>query len=725
MATQHTEQGKKVKKISRGGKHAVRPKETRIRNAQKKEEKPPKLPHRKWNSAEIIEIPRESWEKPGTRVAYFSLSSYRKKGWRRGLFKLASEITALEGCHFPVFAGGIISKEWFQQEVKRLSKGVSRKFIPSIIEHLKNEVIEALNATIPIFKKPDGDLTRWYMMASLPYDGPEGEDIIHRLQDVMQIRRYQTGGEKIEVPQNGRPSIYHGVVLSKRKRLSSSYMSARPEADIRDVENQTNREPMPNLWIHATSATALYKPKGERRIPYITLPAIHKLEAEEQQIAENQVGLTIVEDLPDGDRLVHWWNLRDLILHERQFITGVKDGASELHRQILELIKKEGARHPGRIADDLGIDRGQLIKEIQFLVEPAKISRRTRPGLAYDEASDRYDFHSDWIQEALRYELPKPEQSWKEDSFLFFGCLHAGYITTDYEFVVKQFPEIILKHNIQVLVGIGDFIAGLRHNLMAKGQILNMNNTEQEEFAAELLATVIYKVFERRFETQLQTLGNRAPTNEELYAIINNSLLTFLIKKGNHDTWQEQEGNTALTLFYFVLTMKLGMHLQLFLEKKNFLRTFPLELITKKIVMVPEEDATYTLPSGIKVGLVHPYMARAQTSSLRAEHALKLFPDCQVVGVANFHVAYCMHKWELGVGQRVVIQTGTEAIFTHFEKSLMKTVDFGPLYLRTLSCNGRIYKTTIGEFSTPFLQCAIPKDTNIRALKQELALLGY
>lgn len=705
----------------------------------KKKEKHPVLSKRHWNPPEIVSIQKEAWEKPGKRVAYFSLGAYRKSGWRRGLFKFAAEIATQEGCHFPVFAGGIISKEWFQSEVKRLSKDIPRKFIPAIIEHLKRETIEALNATIPMFQKPDGSTVRWYMMASLPYDGLEGESIIHRLQEVRSdIRRYKTGGEKIEIPQNKNGerngisehearSIYHGVVLSKRKRLSSKYMSARPESDIQDIEDQTSREPLPDLWVHATSATALYKPKGERDIPYITLPAIHKIEAEDKKIAENQIGLTIVEEMPDGDRLIHWWNFRDLILHERKFITGVKEGASELHKQIVELLKREGARHPGRIADELKIDRAVLNKEIQFLVEPSRLSRRTRPGLSYDPSSDRYDFNEGWIQEALRYELPKPGSEWKEDSFLFFGCMHAGYTTTDYEFVVKKFPEIILKYGIKVLVGIGDFIAGLRHNLMIKGQILNMNNTEQEEFAAEILDTLIYKVFTKRFEDGMMRFGDRIPTPEELYQLIKSSLLTFLIKKGNHDTWQEQEGNTALVVFYYTLTSLLFHHISIFLAKKNLHFPFVHELIKKEMVLVSEDKPVYSLPSGINVGLIHPYMARAQTSSLRAESALKMFTEqkCQVVGVANFHTAFCLHKWQLTIGQRVVIQTGTEAIFTHFEKTLMKTIDFGPLYLRTLSHNGRIYKTTVAAFSTPILKEAIPKDTNIRELKQKLGLLGY
>lgn len=703
----------------------------------KVETKPPSLPVRRWPEAEIIEVPKTNWERPGQRVAYFSYGPYRVAGWRRGLFTLGGLIFALEGCHFPVFAGGFLSKDWIQAEIKKLSEGVPKRFVQDIIHHVKEETVKALQYVLPRFKKPDGTFIRWYIMASKPVDGKYGEDILRRLQELMpnNMRQYSTGGEKIEVTMpDGRSSIYHGVVLPKRSRLPAKYMSAKVERDIEDVEEQTSRE-YPHLWVHGTSASAIYKPAGERMVPYISLPAFHKLEAEDKKISENQVGMAVVEEMPDGDRLIHFWSFRDLIAQEREFITGIKDGASDLHKKIVEVLKRSGARHPGRLIDDLNrlygieIDQKRLEEEIKFLVEPKRSTRLTWPGLQYDEASQRYDFHLDWIQETLRYVFPSlDKEGWHEDSFLFFGCLHAGYTTTDYEFVMRKFVEKILQYNIKVFCGIGDFIAGLAHSMMHRGEIFQMNNTDQEQFAGEMLATIIYRVFTSRFEKKLEASKEKTLSREEVLSLVDECLLLFLIKKGNHDRWQERDGNTALDTFYRVLKSLLIQYIHAYLFGKGFAEVDPRQIIERKMVFLPEYRPIYTLASGIKVGLTHPHMARADTTSLRAEKALRKFSNkwgCQVVGIANFHVATSIHKWWPHIGQTVAVQTGTEVIDTDFELNKLKDLDFGPLYLKVLSYKGRIYRTTITAFNKPLLEDPYRKDIDVQAFKKKLGLLGY
>lgn len=700
-----------------------------------KKDQSPVLQERDWREPEIIEISKEAWEKPGSRVAYFSYGPYRTDGWRKDLFRLGSALAAQEGCHVYVFAGGIISKEWFTDQKKEKTKGVKKKYHEAVVEHIRQEVVRALQATLPQLKKPNGDLARWYIMSSKPYDGPEAEEIIRRLQEKRDdIRHYKVGGEKVEVRMaDTLPNIFHGVVLPKRKRLSSKYMSARPESDIRDVEEQSSRK-LPDLWVHAMSATALFKPSGEIDVPYITLPAIQKLEAEERQTAENQVGLAIVEEMPDQDRLIHFWSLRDLIAKEREFITGVKTSATDLQTKIIDIIKREGARHPGRIKDELNkegenIDLETVVREITPLVEPRPSSRKTYPGIYYDEGSQRYDLHPEWIQEMLKYELPKQEENWQEDSFLLFGCLHAGYTTTDYEFVVRKFPEYILKYDIRVIAGIGDFIAGLRHDFMHSGEILNMNYTEQETFAAELIATVIYKVFIERFKKNYFDLKDKIIIHPAvLPKIIEDSLPLFLFIEGNHDEWTKRDGHTPLEKFRDKLISLLARCLTKFIIENNLAIVDPTSIVEKIIKWLPVHRPIYTLPSGIKIGLMHPHMARADTSSLRGEKALKLLSrkgGCQIVGIANFHVHILGHKWSFKNGQTVFAQTATEVLFTPFELSKIKDTDFGPLYLRTLSHNGRIYKTTMASFNQPILQEPIPKWTNTVNLKEELGLLGY
>lgn len=689
----------------------------------------PNLPRKIWPKSKTIDISPDALARPGTRVAYSSRFDAESEGFRVGLIRLMTTIMAKEGCHFPVIAGGIISKEWIKQEIKRrvAEHNVPRKFLSLITQNVREYLLDGLESAIPLLRKPDGTLVKWYVMPSLPHDGPDAEDLLRTLQEQRpDIRQYKRGGERIEIPQgNGNPSIYHGVVLPKRARMPSKYMSAGPEHDIIDVEKETSRE-FPNRWIHGTSGTALYKPSGERKVPYITLPVLRKLEAEEKRVAENQVGFTIVEDMPDGDTLIHFWNLRDLITREKEFITKIKDGASDFHRKIVEIIKREGTRSTGRLADDLNTDRETITREIQFLVKSKGSLHGNWPGLKYDAKSDRYSFHQGWIQRKLTYELPLDDE-WQEDSFLFFGCLHAGYTTTDYEYVVKKFPEHILKYGIQTLVGIGDFIAGLQHGFMHKGEVLYMNNTEQEQFAAEIIATIMYRVFTARFEAGLLLLKS-TPSDREICNLIDSSLLCFLGIKGNHDTWQERDGNTALAEFFGQLNSILITRLQMFLASHGFAGVVAEPYIRQRIHLLPVHRPVYQLPSGIKVGLIHPHMGRAQTSSLRAEHTMDLFVhqwECQVLGIANFHTSIFAHSWSPHVGQSVAVQTGTQVIFTDFEHHKIKAIDFGPQMLKVRSHKGRIYKTTLAAFSEPILQDPIPKDTNGLWLKRKLGLLGY
>lgn len=713
---------------------------------EKEDEKPLELPHRHWDEHRVIAIPKERWDIPGKRIAYVSGGSYRVSGYRKGLYHLLGEILATEGCHTIVYAGGIISKKWMQDEIKRYREdtGASRDHMPAIISHVQQEVVEALRSTLPELKDPKGTPIRWQIMASVPVDGeaPYGEEVIRLLKEKRphDIVRYRTGGDLIEVFQpKGEPRIWHGAVLPKRSRLRSTYMSAGPELDIKDVQEQTHRE-YPNMWVHGTSATLLYKPSGERRVPYVTLPAMARLERD-KKIAENQEGMTILEHKPDGDFLVHSWSFRDAIADERECIEGMREGMTELQRKIVEIIIRDGSPDALRLAEKLRISPEKLQKAIAPLMDEQHTRRKQGPSLQYDRAGERYSFHHDWIQEILRYRLPNEKSGWQEDSFLFFGCLHAGYTTTDYEFVVKKFPEYILRYDIQVLAGVGDFVAGLAHSMMHRGEIMgSMNYTDQEKMAGEIIATVLYNVFTVRFEKEMERFKEETPTREDIEKAVRNSLMLYLIKRGNHDTWTHRDGVTSLVIMHNTLLLLLYKQLRAYLERflqryideylerVNFIPADVMKILEEKIVVVPEVRPVYTLTSGINVGLEHPYQARAQTTSLRLEKSMDYFQEwkCQVVGLANFHTAIMARKWTPDIGECVGMQMGTEVIHTDFEAHQMKRIDFGPLYLRTLSYKGRIYKTTWSAFNQPrILEAPRPKWTDVDKLKHDLGFLGY
>ena len=130
-----------------------------------------------------------------------------------------------------------------------------------------------------------------------------------------------------------------------------------------------------------------------------------------------------------------------------------------------------------------------------------------------------------------------------------------------------------------------------------------------------------------------------------------------------------------------------------------------------------------TLPSGIRVAMQHPHMGNAQTSTLRAQNAFG-FLGSQVSAIANFHSATVVHQWRPDLGQCVVVQVGTQAIYTRFERRKMKrSVDFGPILLKVFSHDGRIQQTETAYFNKPYLTSAILKTTDPAVLKKKLGIV--
>ena len=308
---------------------------------------------------------------------------------------------------------------------------------------------------------------------------------------------------------------------------------------------------------------------------------------------------------------------------------------------------------------------------------------------------------------------------------LFFGCLHAGYTTTDYEHFVKEVPKIILEHGVKRLFGLGDMIAGLHHDFHHTGEVFgSMNYTEQERFAAEIVATVIMKVFSELLEaTNKKTAIKNDISSEELSKVIRSCLVEFDLIPGNHDLWQEGEGHTPLVLFCERLTTLLMRNIgQILMEHKiQFFDLFG--IIQDSVRLYPDYEARVVLPSGIAVAMQHPHMGRAQTTSLRAQSAIGLMKS-QVTAIANFHTATFVPKWQPDLGQCVAVQVGTQVIYTRFERRKMKrAVDFGPVLLKTYSKNGRILKMETSYYNRPYLKEAIPKTTDPAVLKKKLNIL--
>ncbi len=708
------------------------------------------LEDRKWDDPEVIVIDEKAWNLPGAREGRFSRIDYLSDGFRHGVVRIICGLFAQEGVNFIVLNGGLIDKNAFKAKIKervaeakvhfkeqRAEAKATGKRIGTVLEkdlrqriesNLKDEVAKALAAILPKIKKPNGttEFIRFYITTSPVYDGPHGDDIVRRLQALRpdDIRYSKPGGVRNVV--KGVEKIIWSI-NPRKHRLPSKYYSAAAEREIEDKEGQMSRD-YPDLWAEGCHASAVHKPSGERMVPYITDPGAHRLE--EVTTAENQVGACIVSYASkESPQVIRYWNLRDLIAKELTFITGIKEGSQEIHRNIVEALKKEGGSLTAGLAcvelglDDNKVNRERVEKAFQFLLEEKASERKTWPGLHYNAASQSYSFHLDWIQHKLRYVLPKRDEL-KEDSFLFDGCTHAGYCTSDYEFIVKKFPEIILEHNIKTMVCLGDITAGLHHNFLCTGEVFSgLNNTDQEVFAAELRATVIFRVFKERFEQSVKSKDITKISRDELSQLVSDALLSFIVIPGNHDLWQELDGNTALQIFLMKLSDMLTYHISILLLGKKFPAINVAEIVKKKITAYLDFSAKHEFSSGIKLAMCHPHMGRAGTTSLRAQHGIGML-GCQITGMANFHTAVVVHKWRPDLGQCITVQVGTLALYTPFETRKMKTVDFGPVYLRVLSHKGKILMTESAFYNKPILQKAIPKSTDINELRKKLSLLS-
>jgi hypothetical protein len=306
---------------------------------------------------------------------------------------------------------------------------------------------------------------------------------------------------------------------------------------------------------------------------------------------------------------------------------------------------------------------------------------------------------------------------------LILGCLHAGYNTTDYEFIRQRFAKIILEHDVTVVELVGDIIAGLKHGLVHRGQIIgNMNVTEQEIFAAELMGTSFYEVFVARFEKRLKEKG-KSPDKKELQKWVEECLVLFLFIMGNHDGWVKEFGITPGVLFRWALVTLLNKHIGVYLASKGLFLPDLLEIVNGKMIELPEHDAVFEFPGGIKVELIHPAMPRAATSSARAEQALD-YSDQHMVDIANFHTTVQVEKWHPELGQRVAAQAGAMTPTTQFENTKLKRIDFGPMIEIVRAQNGRIFYAQHAFFNKPLIKKPISKDTDFRKLKKDLGLLA-
>ncbi|MDA1334579.1 MAG: hypothetical protein O2794_01010 [bacterium] len=710
------------------------------------------LPEREWDDPLQLEMMPGAWADRAVRIGLMSGIAYGNDGMRGGLINLAMELLRDEGIRLIINNAHVVDgKSVVGQvaertvELREESRGrratrAGRERYPaltqaSLRDKAAEDVVQAvardLSSLIPQILRPlpmreKGRIpfVKMYTLTTPDtlslYDGKYGESIAEELQHIRDdIILYGAGGDWIYIRDF---DIKIGILNPSRSRLPGKYQSTAGEKEIDEKERQTSQD-FPDLWIVNPFAAAVFQPAGIRARPYIMGPALRRLE--EVHTAENQAGIMILEYRPNRQKIVRNYSFRDLIRAELKTIVTPR-GATKTQKRIVATIGEHGALPIGTLEDRMpGVSRATIEREISGLVSSTgKLStRKTWPGLVFDSRSKRYYFDDEWIQRKLRYRWPKDLVS---DRMLFFGCLHAGYTTTDYEHFVKEYPRIMLEYGVDHLFGLGDMIAGLKHGLACSGEVFGgMNYTEQEVFAAELVATVLFKTFRARLEVKRGKKSLSDLSSEELSNLLSDSLVHFHYIHGNHDLWQEYDGQIPLQQFNDVLVRLLHDETLKMLIEERAPAIDLFEILASKTSFYSDFAGVAELPSGIRVSMQHPQMGRAQTTTLRAQHAMGT-RGAQISALANFHASATVAQWTSDLGQCVAMQAGTQVIYTRFERRKMKKeVDFGPLYLHVQSKGGRIYIDERAAFNESILKVALNKKHDSEGLKRKLGLLRH
>ncbi len=681
------------------------------------------------------------------RIGLMSRIDYGSDGFRQGLIDLAAEIFRKEDVHFVILAGGLVSgravakklktiirdfkllekpqkkllkelgkvkddikklemkKERILSEQRELNRLRARlteiekeldtidpqlRILSQKIRDLSPEVMaEKLAKHLPHFKNAKGETVKFYVVLSEAYDkavGIETGMLLARLRPQNEMRLYEDNAVSLPL-WSGKPHEKKLEVLTPVKAvwMRGDYYSTPVERMIKDRSKQSASS-APDLRIAGCFGSSITKPKGEAKVPYVSVPVLSRIE--ETTVNENQIGVQVVE--VESDRavpVVRNYPFKDLISRERTFI-GLPAEMSPRRRKCIESLKEHGKRTTGLISDDTGLSRECVKKTLdKLLVKRGKL-RKKWPGVVYDEMSDRWDFALEWVMKKLAY--PLPEGECKVDSIVKVCCTHFGSLDTDYWYLINEVPKVMLAHNADILVNAGDSVEGLKHNMMERGELYaGMNLTQQERGSGLMFAGIILEVFRVRFDKLLSGLDAKNLPKEEVAKLLLAALALYIYIFGNHDLWDTDSGHQPLATKIRTMVLKITEEIEKILAEKGLKKVDNLiSLVRSKIVTCPEKR--FTLPSGLRMAVMHPHMSRAKTTSLRPQEMLDFADDCQVVIGGNFHVGEELEVWEPTLGQRVCVEIGTAKHGSPFEDNKLKIVDQGFARLRVESINGRI-----------------------------------
>ncbi len=643
------------------------------------------------------------------RVGLFSRIDYGSPGFRKGLIEALFVRFMENDVRFAVLAGGLVSRSDLLAELNRevnVTKTsehdrVTREkttlpresrrpgaSFASIQRDVRERMLDIwakdLAQTIPVLLRK-GKQIKIYIVTSPAnsYDGDIGKEVAIRLHN---LRPDITYWDECD----GRfPLQFYGehedmdfwVLTPKKTPWRSEYYSTGPVRSLKDKKRQS-AQGAPSAWVIGCSGAMFHIPQGEFDRPVIVVPACNRLQ--EVQSAETEIGGCVAEFFPGNkEPKVVTHSLKDLVSFERRELP-VPQEATRRQNIILKRLAR-GPQTIGMLDRALPWKRETIEQEITSYQ-----TQNLQPAIIKLPNSDKYDIDKGFFQRQLTYVLPSHE-GLVRDSFIAFGCLHAGYLRVQYEWFLKELPRLILQYDIERLVGAGDYIAGTKHNLVPRGEVFRgLNNTKQEKLAAEMVLIVIMKVFQARFEKIRRKKWKGDGSKKLLRSIIEESLISFSYWQGNHDKWALDESRDPLDSFNTHLTSELRRKICVILAALNFDPGFSFmfeveEIIARKIVFSPK----HTLPSGLTLAIAHPEMGR-MTPSGRAQQTMAFLNDGQVVVLANFHVGIALEEWSHSLGERVTIQAPTITSGTAFEDGKNKRCDVGVYIVNIWSQEGRI-----------------------------------
>lgn len=594
-------------------------------------------------------------------------------GYREGLWHLAANTFLEEDVDFAVIVGGLIDEKELKQRIKGQQAGLPRKEQQEVEHKTLSEIAHELANNLPHI---GGKKIRILPSPSNHFDGELGLVISEMLVDLRDdIILWRQGSSREELRRIKNTIL--GFYTPKETSFRSKYYDT-PNLRILAREQDRSTRGLGDFNLVGCGASSVLNPGDSTDIqkPFASLPGLAKID-KNRSGSDNQIGVRILilnQDYP-GETTLKTYNFKDVVANEWQLVD-IPHKCNAIQRKIIELFKCRGPLNIGQLVDFSGSDKETIERVLNALVTIPRSS--SWPGLYFDEDSRCYTFRNDWFQKDLRYSINYNKLS--TERFLAFSCLHAGCRHTDMQFFTEELPKIIDREEIGYLVGLGDFIEGYEHNLLASGEAYGSRNHPpnydyQESLAAYMVAKVICSVFDLRIKKHKI---NKKTSREAIRNLVQNSLITFLYIAGNHCEWTLRKQVSALSVFSRDLQKFVRRHIEDFLIKKGIsINGLMRKILESRIIRVGKDDGEHKLPSGLKLSLMHPEMGRTQTPSIRLQGALKAASECQIVFEGNFHTAEALEEWHYRLGQRFCGQLGTLKVKSKFEVGKLKTVDFG------------------------------------------------